>query len=357
MMKRNVLLLLILTLSTHMASAQVFDKFAATVNLIRPDAISVKQLDQRIEQIKILRARSGLPTVEATSQDRIAILNMMISEKLLEQGIEQAEIFVSQQEMDQVIENQKMMVEQQNGVSITMDQFKTAVQSQTKVPWDDYVKEIRSQLEQQKYITQERGDYIRQNITSPTQNEIEDFYAANRNEFTNPEIVRYSHIFIQTINMTPAQKSDALRKAEDVYLKYQNGDMSFEDLVNAYSDDARSKVSGGDAGFLARNDTNARAYLGDTFMREIFKVPVGEVKGVLTSNIGYHIIKVTDHREARILNIDDPVAPNTTTTVREFITSQIMQEKQQLVLSMAVDDLVSELREQAEIKIFSENLE
>ena len=337
--------------------AQVFDKFAATVNLIRPDAISVKQLEQRIDQIRQIRIRSGLPDVAVTRQDKLNVLEMMVSEKLLEQGIEDSGIYVTQQEIDSVVDNQKLMVEQQNGVKITLDQFKNAVVSQTKVAWDDYIEEIRSQLEQQKYISQERGDYIRENLTEPSREEIEEFYAANRSEFTNPEILRYSHVFISTINMNSSQKDDARKKAEDIYLTYQNGDMSFEDLVREYSDDDRSKISGGDAGFLARNDTTAKAYLGEAFIKELFKIPVGEVKGVFQSNIGYHIVRVTDHREARILNINDPIAPNTPTTVKDFISSQIMQQKQQQILSMAVEDLVADLRKDADIKIFTENIE
>jgi len=356
-MKYRIPAILLFILSAALLPAQVFDKFAATVNLIRPDAISVRQLDKRIEQIKQLRSRSGLPDVPVTKQDRLNVLDMMISETLLEQGIEREEIQISQQEIDSVIENQKMVVEQQNGVRITLEQFKNAIVSRTNMPWDEYVEEIRAQIKQQKYIAQKRGDFIRKNLQEPTEEEIEDFYAANRNEFTNPEILRYSHVYISTINMNSTQKMDALEKAESIYLKYQNGDKSFEDLVREYSDDSRSKVSGGDAGFLARNDSTARAYLGDDFVRKLFNIPVGEVKGVLSSNIGYHIVRVTDHREARILNLNDSIAPNTSTTVKDFIASQLLQQKQQQVLAMAVEDLVAELRKEAEIKIFSENLE
>lgn len=356
-MKNKLILLAFLTLFTSLASAQLIDKFAATVNLVRPDAISVKQLEQRIDQIQTLRSRQGLPEVAVKRQDKLEVLDMMISEKLLEQGMEQADIRVSQQEIDEIIENQKLAVEQQNGVKISLEQFKNAVVAQTKVPWDDYLEEITAQLKQQKYISQERGEYIQKNLTAPKEEEIEEFYAENRSEFTNPEILRYSHIFLSTINSSADEKNEALETAEDIYLTYRNGDKSFEDLVNEYSDDERSKISGGDAGFIARNDATAKAYLGENFIRELFKIPVGEVKGVLESNIGYHIVRITEHREARILGINDPIAPNTSTTVKEFIRAQILQQKQQQVLAMAVEDLVQELRKEAEIKIFSENIE
>lgn len=356
-MKHRALAVIFFAFLTSFISAQGFDKFAATVNLARPAVISVKQLERRIQEILEMRTMAGMPAVQVTQQDKLNILDMMISEELLQQGIEQSGITVSEQELDSVIEDQKMAVEQQNGVKITLDQFRNAVTSQANISWDEYVGEIRSQLEQQKYISQERGEYIQTNLKVPTDGEIEDFYYENRSEFTNPEIIRYSHVFFSTLNLNSSEKNDILNRAEKAYLEYQNGDTSFEELVREYTDDSRSKVSGGDAGFIARGDSTAKAYLGDTFVRELFKVKVGEVKGVLESNIGYHIVRITDHREARILSITDPIAPNSTTTVKNFIASQLFQQKQQMVLAMAVEDLAAELRKEAEIVTFPENLD
>lgn len=356
-MKRSIILLLATFFLSLNISAQVLDKFAATVNLTKPDVISVGQLEKRIQQILVLRAQTGLPEAQVTRQDKLNILNTMIAEKLIEQGIEKAGITISEQEVNTVMENQRLALEQQNGRRISMEQFKDALISQTQITWEEYLEQVRKQILQQKYISQERGEFIQKNLTAPTDEEIENFYADNRSEFTNPDILRYRQIFFSTINKNASEKAAVLQEAEEVLQKYQNGDKSFDDLVKEFSDDARAAMTGGDAGFLARNDSTARAYLGDSFVREIFNVPMGEVHGVMTSNIGYHIVRVTEKREARILNLFDPIAPNTQTTVRNYIASQLAQQKQQLVLNQAIEDLVEELRKDAEITILTENIE
>ena len=61
------------------ATAQVIDRPAATVNLVKNEFISVKQLEQRIEQYKQLAAQgiANIPT------DPVKVLDLMIQEVLI----------------------------------------------------------------------------------------------------------------------------------------------------------------------------------------------------------------------------------------------------------------------------------
>ena len=77
----------------------------------------------------------------------------------------------------------------------------------------------------------------------------------------------------------------------------------------------------------------------------------GEVSGVLESNTGYHIVKVSVHNDAKILSINDPVSPEDTATVHDYIANLLYMQNQQEVMNRALQSLVSELRSEAQINI------
>ena len=83
---------------------------------------------------------------------------------------------------------------------------------------------------------------------------------------------------------------------------------------------------------------------------------VGEISGVLQSNIGFHIIRVTEKIPFRLLALDDPIPPQNNSTVREQISAQLLQQKQAEYYQQALMDLLAELKKKAEIRIFEENL-
>ena len=77
---------------------------------------------------------------------------------------------------------------------------------------------------------------------------------------------------------------------------------------------------------------------------------------MLQSNIGFHIIRVTEKIPFRLLALDDPIPPQNNSTVRDQINAQLMQQRQAELYQQALLDLLSELKKKAEIRIFEENL-
>ena len=92
------------------------------------------------------------------------------------------------------------------------------------------------------------------------------------------------------------------------------------------------------------------AYMGENFFNKVFELDAGDVSGVIESLAGYHIVKVSVHNDARILEIDDKTSPTETTTVRDYITSYLYQEKANEVYQEAFIALISDLKSQASIK-------
>jgi parvulin-like peptidyl-prolyl isomerase len=193
-------------------------------------------------------------------------------------------------------------------------------------------------------------------IAPPTDAEIDDFYQTNKAAFVAPDMVRFQHIFIDTRNLPSKEEKDKARqRAEDIYRELRNG-ASFADLVVKYSDDRNSRYKGGDFGYLRRDDQARKQLLGRDFFEAPFKMRVGDVSGVLASNIGFHIIKITEKIPFKLLGLDDPIPPQNTSTVRQQISAQLLQRKQGEYYQQALMELIGELKKKADIKIFEENL-
>ncbi|MEK6774817.1 MAG: peptidylprolyl isomerase [Bdellovibrionota bacterium] len=106
----------------------------------------------------------------------------------------------------------------------------------------------------------------------------------------NPEI-RLSHILIELKPAATAeQRAEALKRSNEILDEVKKSKRTFEDLVKIYSDDPLSKSTGGDVGWQSR----------DTIMPNMYEAAVtgkvGEVKGLLETQFGFHVIKVTGRR-------------------------------------------------------------
>jgi len=107
---------------------------------------------------------------------------------------------------------------------------------------------------------------------------------------SNPEI-RTSHILIEyKPGSTPAQIAEAKKRAEEIYAEVKSSKRPFEELVKLYSDDPLSKPNGGDVGW------QSRMTLVPSYYDAILPMKIGEVKGLVETQFGFHIIKVTGHR-------------------------------------------------------------
>lgn len=106
----------------------------------------------------------------------------------------------------------------------------------------------------------------------------------------NPEL-RTSHILIEfKPGATAAQIAEAKKRATEIFDEVKKSKRPFEELVKLYSDDALSKQAGGDIGWQSRVTLVPGYYDAAASMK------VGEIKGLIESQFGFHIIKLTGRR-------------------------------------------------------------
>lgn len=144
---------------------------------------------------------------------------------------------------------------------------------------------VKERIRQEYYkglIEKELGQKISE--IKVTDKEMQAYYQ------NNPEI-RTSHILIEfRQDATPEQKKIAETRAKEIFEEVKKSKRPFEELVGLYSDDVLSKRTGGDVGW------QSRVTLVPPYYDTALKMKVGEVKGLIETQYGFHIIKVTGRR-------------------------------------------------------------
>ncbi len=129
-----------------------------------------------------------------------------------------------------------------------------------------------------------------------SESEIKTYYDNNQKRFQQQEERRASHILIVPENN---DKAAAKAKAESVLAELQKAPASFADLAKKYSKDPGSAAKGGDLGFFGRG------MMVKPFEDAAFALKEGETSGLVESDFGYHLIKVTQIRGNNVKPLAD----------------------------------------------------
>ena len=121
-----------------------------------------------------------------------------------------------------------------------------------------------------------------------SEDEVKAFYKTNADKYQNQQQREASHILIAASkNAAPAEKAKAKAKAEDVLGQIKKNPKQFEELAIKYSQDPESAKKGGDLGAFGRG------MMVKPFDDAVFSMKVNEISGIVESDFGYHIIKLT----------------------------------------------------------------
>lgn len=113
-----------------------------------------------------------------------------------------------------------------------------------------------------------------------TDKDIQDYYDQNKESFSTPEQVRASHILVKT------------KEEADAILKQLKDGADFATIAKEKSLDTGTKDAGGDLNYFGKGQMDP------AFEKAAFELKVGETSQPVQSAYGFHIIKVTDHKQA-----------------------------------------------------------
>lgn len=158
------------------------------------------------------------------------------------------------------------------------------------------------------------------------------YYEANK-PFFDKVHVRASHILVKVPRTaTPEQKKILLNRAEAIRQEIVAGKVSFENAVKQYSE-CPSKDKLGDLGNFPY-----KFVVVEPFAKAAFAMKVGQISDIVTTDFGYHIIKVTDRIE--------PKTPSTYEAVRDSVR-EIWAHDVELV-----PQIITHQRKNSKIEVF-----
>ncbi len=159
-----------------------------------------------------------------------------------------------------------------------------------------------------------------------TDDQLKKFYDQNLDKFKTGEQVRASHILVKTE-----------QEAKQILAQLKAG-AKFEDLAKSKSIDS-SASKGGDLGWFGKGN------MVPVFEKVVFGLKEGQVSGIVKSEFGYHIIKLTGKRPAGIRPFDE---------VKDQIKAALMPQIQQQVFMKLKDDLKKGAKIELKDSSFSE---
>jgi len=125
--------------------------------------------------------------------------------------------------------------------------------------------------------------------------ELRAFYeeqkAKSPESFSQPEQRRVSHILLQ---VSDAKDDPAVKAKAEELLKRAQGGEDFAKLAKQFSQDPGSAQQGGDLGWSERKVWVA------AFADAAFSMKVGEIKGPVKTQFGYHVLKLDGIRDASV---------------------------------------------------------
>lgn len=167
--------------------------------------------------------------------------------------------------------------------------------------------------------------------------DLQQFYNANKDKFVIPDSVLVSHILIAVDpKSTDDQKKKLEVKAQGVLKQALSSGADFGALAQQYSDDKATATKGGSLGYLVKTDKGSWKPIVDA----AFAAPPGKViPHLVQSDFGFHIVKPVEMKPGRTLALDE---------VRDDVKNVVLHQK----VEARINSEVAKLRAAATIKTY-----
>ncbi|WP_233829925.1 SurA N-terminal domain-containing protein [Paraburkholderia sp. ZP32-5] len=136
----------------------------------------------------------------------------------------------------------------------------------------------------------------------PSDADLKKYYDDNLAHFRTEGEVRASHILIAAPkDASAADKAKAKQKAEEVLAQVKAHPDQFAQIAQQNSQDPGSASKGGDLGYFGRGMIAG----GQAFDDAVFALKKDEISGIVQTDFGFHIVKVTDVKPTVTRSFDE----------------------------------------------------
>ncbi len=174
-----------------------------------------------------------------------------------------------------------------------------------------------------------------------TDEDVKKFYDENPAKFEQPEMVRATHILLATKDQTSgAELSDAQKTAKhkqmEGLLKRARDGEDFAKLAKEVSEDTASKDKGGEYTF-------PRGQMVAEFEAAAFSLKTNQVSDIITTQFGYHIIKLSEKLPAKKMEM-----AKVSQDIKDYLKGQAVQKQ--------LPEYMEKAKKDADVQILDEKL-
>jgi peptidyl-prolyl cis-trans isomerase C len=222
---------------------------------------------------------------QMTGQMYKNVTDTLIANILLAQAAETSSLTVNDEELTKEITT--IEANAPEGSSLTN------ALAENNIDFNEWKNDLRKQMLIRKLVEEKTAS-----ITNASLTEVTNFYEENADSFKIPESVTASHILLaftpEDTDATKAQKKQEIEKiSADILV---GGDFA---AIAAEKSDCPSKTRGGNLGAFSKGQ------MVPEFENVAFTQEIGTVSGVVETQFGYHLIKVTDHQQAGMRSLSE----------------------------------------------------
>lgn len=299
------------------SSGVIVDRIIAVVN---QEAITLSEVEKLIgpsqEEIK---TQDRLERQEKINEVIRKGLEMLIEEKLIDQEVKKTGIKVTSKEVDAALED----IKRRN--AMTQEGFEKALAGEGLT-----LEALKTQIE--KRI--QRMKFIRWAVNIDTkieEKEMRNFYEKNIERYLVSESFRPAQIlFVLPKDAEPQEVLEIRTKCQRVLEKIKEGE-DFGEMALLYSEDVSSKDRG-DLGFFKKGE------LLPALEKEILRLQVGEVSGIIRTDFGFHLIKLLDRKGGN-------------SSPFEEVKEKVWQDYYEAEMQRSLRQFINTLKEKAVIEI------
>jgi peptidyl-prolyl cis-trans isomerase SurA len=257
------------------AHARVVEKIAA---LVGDDIILLSEVEERAAPLlsEIAAIANTAEREARTNAIRREVLDRLIDDQLLAQQATELKLTVGSDEIDRAIGQIK------KDYGLNDEQLKDELRKQG-MSMATYRQNTKKEILKYRVLNIAVGSKI--NVGD---SEVQNYY--DRHMKSSNIQLRASHIFIaipeDADNATVVERE---KLAKSLLQRAQTGE-DFAKLAREYSEDAGTRGEGGDLGFIGRD------ILPKPMEELLFSMRVGDVRGPVRADRGFHVIKLVDKR-------------------------------------------------------------
>lgn len=282
---------------------------------VNGDEVKKSDFDLLIRNMEL-----GQGPVPAEQRDEVfrGMLDRLITYKVLQHEASNRNITASDTEVDQRLQAMR-------GQFPTEEEFKKALAARS-MSEDRLRADARVEIVIGKMLEKEA-----EAEPEATDAEARAFYEKNPDKFKQGEAVRASHILLMVDEKADEATRKKVRAEIDKILKQARAGQDFAKLAKEHSQDG-SAAQGGDLNFFGRGS------MVPPFEEAAFALEPGQISDVVTTQFGYHIIKVTERKAATTVPLETVSAQ-----VKQYLTQQKKKER--------VDAFIKNLKDKSRIEV------